>query len=138
MAYAWPNSGELGMDGGLGVADALPTLSSSVSQSQRISIDELYCVKLNALVKPYKNAQTRSSLSLGVIDVNVSTMEAFRSFIFDRASQHIEGIAILENQGFVMRPEPKSSDDFHLIVSIKHRNHFYTIESNIFLFLISK
>ena len=112
------------------IAVSDPTPSSSISQNRRPDVDELYRLKLSGLVKSYKNAQARSAVSLGVLEINVSAFEDFRKAVFDVASQHVQGIAIPENQSFSMRNEPPSIDDLDLIVSFKHRNHFYSIESN--------
>jgi hypothetical protein len=39
--------------------------------------DELFRLKLNTIVKPYKNAQNRSGESLGIIEINISSVDAF-------------------------------------------------------------
>ena len=85
-----------------------PTLSSSGSQNQRINVDELYSLKMNWLVKPYKNAQPRSGLALGVLEIHISFLEG--------------------NEGFSMRNEPLLFENLEQIISFKH-NHFYNIES---------
>jgi len=80
-----------------------PTLASSVSETPRAEpqpADELYRVSLNTTVKPYKNAQNRTGESLGVFNINVSSLDAFRVALFEVASQNVVGIAIAENSGF--------------------------------------
>eukprot|EP00474_Spongospora_subterranea_P004523 CRZ04981.1 hypothetical protein [Spongospora subterranea] len=129
MAMSTSNSSVLDEVSGSHSEDIRPTLSSSRSHPTRVDIDELYRIKLNVLVKPYKNAQARSSLSLGVLDINVSSSQAFQGKIFDRAVQHVEGIAILGPQGYSLRAEPMTCVDLDSMVSFKHRNHFYNAES---------
>ena len=108
-----------------------PTPSSSVSSNPVAEIDELYRLKLNTLVKPYKNAQVRSATALGIINVNVSSLDAFTTAIFAIASQHVQGIAIQEADGFVMRQSQVSVEYLELMVSFKHRNHFYNVDSKL-------
>jgi hypothetical protein len=114
-----------------------PTLSSSLDRAVPTEVDELYRVTLNALLKPYKNAQARSSASLGVININVSSVEAFKAAVFAAAKPHVVDIAVLGNNGFSMRAGQLSCDDLSLMTSFKNRNHFYTIESQTCPLLIS-
>ena len=82
--------------------------SSSVSQAQRVGTqpaDELYRLKLNTVVKPYKNAQNRTGESLGIININVSSLDTFRASVFAIISDHVEGIAVLEGGNFSMRAQ---------------------------------
>lgn len=92
-------------------------------------IDETYRLKLNTIIKPYKNAQARTSVSLGVVECNVSSVELFKTEIYRIASHHVEGVAVLSGSDFSMRREPLQEEDLRILVSFKQRNHHYTIDS---------
>jgi hypothetical protein len=85
--------------------------SSSISEASgvhRQPVDELYRLSFNTVVKPYKNAQNRTGESLGVVNINVSSLEAFRSEVSKLAFDNVEGVAIANESGFFLRPEQVS------------------------------
>lgn len=110
-------------------AESSPRANVEFSESDDPEVDELYRLKFNAVVKPYKNAQARSGLSLGLIDSNVSSIEGLKKDLFALAVQHVVGIAVCAGQGFAMREEPLEEKDLDLVISFKHRNHFYALDS---------
>ena len=99
--------------------------------SQQTVADELYRLTFKVTVKPYVNAQYRSSVALGDKAINCSTVESFSSAIHDLVSENVAGQALLSEvdgvRRYSLQEGPIELNNLNGFVIIKHSNHFYSI-----------
>lgn len=104
---------------------------SSSQQAADGCTDALFRIKCKVTVKPYINAQYRSSVVLAEQAINVSTMEDFINAVLELVHENVEGLAFLANdqdvQRYSLQEGPVTIDNLNSFVLFKHSNHFYSI-----------
>jgi hypothetical protein len=93
--------------------------------------DEIFRMTFKTTLKPYVNAQYRSSTVLGDHAINCSSVEEFNKLFYDLVVEHAVGLAVPSECDGVRRYALEESiineGSLNTYIIFKHNNHFYTI-----------